>query len=130
MEIRGKGVTASRVVEIIERVSREEYAGNLAPVDAKPLGQNDYGFRGRVKALDSHAYGARTSWSGRHGPWASWEAYRDVLTAIFEEWPHASVRTSLAHYKGREGFEDKYPRTAYYNVGSVVSPVTMPELSL
>ena len=130
MEIRGKGVTASRVVEIIETVSAEQYNGNLAPVDEKPLGQNDYGFRGRVRAIDSRAYGARTSSSGRHGPYASWEAYRDVLIAIFEEWPHATVRTGLAYYRGREGFEEGYPDTAYINIGSQMQPAYMPELSI
>jgi hypothetical protein len=65
---------------------------------------------------------------GRRIPAACWHAYRDVLAALFDQCPAARVRTALAVYRGREGFERHYPATAYVNVGSQMQPAHMPEL--
>lgn len=128
MDIRGKGVKFDTVKAAIEGVS-EEYGGNLrVHSDAKPLGVDGYGFRGRVDVSDSRGPGARVSWSGRHGPWACWHAYRDALRAVFEVYPHATVKTSLATYKGSDGFESTYPATANKNIGSMAAPAYMPDL--
>ena len=47
---------------------------------------------------------------------------------MFDQCPAARVRTALAVYRGREGFERHYPATAYVNVGSQMQPAHMPEL--
>lgn len=60
---------------------------------------------------------------------ASWEAHRDFLRELFEIKPKASVRTRFAHYNGKEGFEEKFPATAYVNIGSQMEPCTMPDLT-
>jgi hypothetical protein len=82
----------------------------------------------RLDVRDSHGPGARTSASGRHGPYACWHAYRDVLGACFWVNPEAVIRTARAVYRGRDGFTRDYPATGRVNVGSQVQPVTMPEL--
>lgn len=129
MEIRGKGVCYGCVRQIAEDVSRELYGGNVrVHPDSKPLGSESYGFRGRIMVVDSRGPGARTSWSGRHGPYACWHAYRDVLARIFETYPNARVRTSMAHYVGAAGFEETYPATADRNIGSQFAPAYMPDL--
>jgi hypothetical protein len=84
--------------------------------------------RGRVLPVTSRSEGARRSWTGRRVPAVCWHAYRDVLAALFEQRPEATVRTALAVYRGREGFEACYPETAYRNVGSQMQPAYMPEL--
>jgi hypothetical protein len=38
------------------------------------------------------------------------------------------IRTSLATYRGRDGFAETYPDTGLVNVGSAFERVTMPEL--
>jgi hypothetical protein len=125
MEIRG--VPYGDVERIITRVSDERYAGNLGiNADAHPLSRT--GARARIVAKDSHGPGSRTTWTGRHGPWACWHAYRDVLAAIFAEYPDARIRTRMANYIGRTGFEDLYPATARDNVGSIMQPAYMPDL--
>lgn len=85
----------------------------------------------RLAVRDSRGPGSRTSWKGRHGPYACWHAYRDVLSEVFRRYPDAVIRSGTSWrvtYRGREGFLATYPDTAYRNVGSEVSPVTMPEL--
>lgn len=84
--------------------------------------------RGRVEVLDSHGPGARRAWSGRHGRWACWHVYRDVLSELFDTNPEATIRTSLTVYKGARDFELIYPGTADKNIGSMMSPAYMPEL--
>jgi len=120
------GITLIQFEAAVATVS-SKYDGNLAVHDdAKSTSSRSS--RGRVVTLDSHGQGSRRSWSGRHGKWACWHAYRDVMLALFEVNPDATIRTSLATYKGRQGFLDTYPGTAYHNIGSMVAPAYMPEL--
>jgi hypothetical protein len=57
-----------------------------------------------------------------------WHGYRDVLVELFNINPDARVYTALAKYKGKQGFYDNYPKTAYHNIGSMVSSAYMPDL--
>jgi hypothetical protein len=52
------------------------------------------------------------------------------MRALFAIDPHARLRTGMAFYDGAEGFEATYPATAYKNIGSMMAPATMPDLSL
>lgn len=121
------GITLEQFHSVVETISIAAYDGNLAVSDdAKAISGNSC--RARVVTVSSRGTGARRSWSGRHGKWACWHAYRDVMLALFEVNPNARIRTSLANYRGRAGFMAEYPETAYKNIGSMVSPAYMPEL--
>lgn len=128
--MRISGVSLAEFKAITRRVSMDKYDGNLyVHADA----QDDNGKRrgrchGRLTVIDSHGPGARRSASGRHGPWACWHAYRDVLHALFIAVPDALVVTGLARYNGRAGFFAHYPATAETNIGSMVYPAYMPDL--
>lgn len=127
MEI--KGVTLDQFRHIVAVVSDREYDGNvIVHPDSHKVSNNR--IRARLTVKSSYEHGARMSWSGRHIRAASWHAYRDVLAELFDRYPDAIVRTAMATYKGAEGFAENYPETAYKNVGSIMSPVTMPELSI
>lgn len=132
MRMSCKGTRAELLMEtvshIVERISVNEYQGNIAIKDMAKLSASTIRFT--LKAVNSRAYGARTSWQGRHGPYASWEAIRDVLREVFHHFPQANIYTMLADYKGQEGFEREFPKTGEQNIGSVVYPVTMPQLSV
>ena len=128
MDIRGKGVTFDRVVELLTSVS-PDYDGHLiVHQDAHPLGVNGYGFRGRVMADASRVPGSRHSWSGRATRAACWHAYRDAIRAVLTEYPNATVKTAMARYEGLDGFESTYPGTAFINIGSMMQPTNMPDL--
>lgn len=145
MYVRGKNVEYAKVCAIVDKVSAEKYAGNIiVHPDAGPIGNvtrhavkdghdyvsyaNGYGFRGRIIGRVTEGPGTRNSASGRRGNYACWHAYRDVLRAIFAEYPHAVVTTAMARYAGSAGFEATYPRTADENVGSMFAPAYMPDL--
>lgn len=114
--------------QVVREVSDALYDGNvITSSDAHVRGTT---YVARLSVRDSHARGARTSWSGRHGPWASWEAHRDVLRAFFERYPDRIIKTAFATYRGLDGFLAEYPATAYKNVGSMMSPATMPDLTV
>jgi hypothetical protein len=126
MQIRG--LTLAQFTEITHIVSEIDYGGNvIVHQDAQ---QYPSYVQARLAVKDSYAYGARTSWTGRHTRSASWEAYRDVLLSLFNVFPNARVKTAMARYEGINGFLDNYPSTAYINVGSMAQPCYMPGLSV
>lgn len=129
MYVRGKGVEYGRIASVIDAVSFVDYGHNIrVHPDAGPIGQNGYGFRGRIIGQETDGPGTRHSASGRRGRWACWHAYRDVLREIFAQYPDAVVTTAMARYEGAAGFESTYPATADVNVGSHFSPAYMSEL--
>lgn len=154
MEIRGKGVTFAQVSAIVRRVSDERYGGNLSVhQEAKPLRETShayreetmpwgavinrripdgYGFRGRVIGNVTDGPGTRRTQNGlgnqRRSRAACWHAFRDVIGAIMREYPHATVKTSQAIYRGIDGFAETFPGTARRNIGSVFCPAHMPDL--
>jgi hypothetical protein len=125
MDIRGLGLEDFQA--IVAYVSKGEYDGNVV-VERNAHATGGRSCAARLWATDGYGPGARTSWTGRHAHAACWHAYRDVLAELFERFPKATVRTALAVYRGREGFERHYPATAYVNVGSQMQPAHMPEL--
>lgn len=123
-----RGVTEEQV-ELALRMANTQYGGNLM-LDNGIRRVSGTTVRFRVRTRDSHAYGSRRSPSGRHVPAASWEAMRDFLTALFEMAPEAVVKTAITTYRGRDGFERDYSETAYHEVGSLMAPATIRELSV
>lgn len=83
-----------------------------------------------LETRDAWKHGSRTSASGRHMRKASWEAHRDVLKALFELDPEATIRTALATYRGKADFEHQFPATAHKNVGSIMEPRTFRSTSI
>lgn len=129
------GVTLVDFRWCVNDVSHRVYDGNVMmhedSDDLPALKSGKPVCRARLTIGDSRGPGSRVSWSGRHGPWACWHAYRDVLMRVFERYPDAVV-TSGFHwtvtYRGMEGFQELYPETGRRNIGSQLEPVTMPEL--
>jgi hypothetical protein len=121
------GVALSDFYEITALISHGSYDGNvMVSPDAHAISRNR--IAARLRVADSRGAGARTAASGRHGPYACWHAYRDVLRELFREHPDAIVSTALERYRGANGFESAYPATAYRNVGSQLYPAYMPGL--
>jgi hypothetical protein len=127
------GITITQVEECIERVN-PRYNGNLAgewqvSPSARPSALNRAGtrWRGRIIVRDSYGLGARRSASGRHGRWACWHVFRDVIADILRAYPEAKITTGLATYTAAN-WEATYPDTAYGNHGSRMSPVAMVDL--
>lgn len=58
--------------------------------------------------------------------WAvCWHGHRDFFRALFDLAPDAKVRTTVARYDGREGFEKTYPSTGDRNIGSIFEPLPL-----
>lgn len=122
------GVTLEEFERITRMVSRTLYDGNVVVVGdtARQISANRCSARLRV--VSSYGYGARQSARGRHQPVACWHVYRDVLASLFNVRPEATVKTMFAMYKGRAGFEESYPATAYANIGSQWEPAYVEDL--
>jgi hypothetical protein len=86
------GLSLSAFRDIVRRVSEDQYDGNvIVQADAHELGP--YRFVGGLAVESSRRSGARRSWTGRRTRAACWHVYRDVLTALFYEYPDALVCT-------------------------------------
>lgn len=138
-----KGMTAEQLhaafTAVVNTTSREHYDGNVyaSDTDGYDLSVTDVtttsrsvSFRFRLKVRDYDRGGWRYSASGRRIKSASWEAHRDILRALFAAFGDAlTVTTAMATYKGPQGFEQNYPQTANVNVGSMIAPATMRDLT-
>lgn len=125
------GITPDQFIHAVSIAGRD-YGNNLEAQITSV--QSPTRFRARVVPIASSsapktpAKGARKSWSGRCCKAACWHAYRDAMYQVFAINPKARVATSMAVYKGLDGFEDIYPATADQNIGSCFSPAYMPDL--
>jgi len=125
------GMSLGELRQYAVTVSAASYGGNLivAPgaeaMEARKNGTRRC--RARLAVADSHGPGSRTSWSGRHGPWACWHAYRDVLAEAFTLFPGAVVTAGhmwRVTYRGLDGFNERYPQTGRKNIGPPVTTRT------
>ncbi len=57
-----------------------------------------------------------------------WHGHRDFMIELFELDPDARVKTAIADYRGKADFEQKFPDTAYRNVGAPIYPRYMCEV--
>lgn len=121
-----KGIVLSELETALARTNAV-YDGNLKLVDDRPYRG---GMQFRLGVHNSRKYGARVSASGRHIPSASWEAHRDLFREIFKLNPEAVIYTALATYKGSADFEQKFPATAYKQVGSMMNPGFFRDLTI
>jgi hypothetical protein len=115
--MKSKQVNAYQWEAIVAKVSHALYEDNLIP-DPNAASM-------RLTTRDSHGPGARRSQSGRRMRAACWHAWRDTLRELFEQYPDVTVRTALATYKGRDGFEDWFQITGAVNIGSIAEPMRM-----
>lgn len=127
---------ANTVVETTEHVGVRDYrltwlydspVGNLYAAITWERGRR---VRFTIETRDAYKRGSRRSAAGRHMRKASWEAHRDVLTALFDADPDAVVRTGFATYRGRKHFHNTFEGTAQHNVGSMMQPVTIRSCSI
>jgi hypothetical protein len=121
--VEGRTMLDRRVMAAVNQVSIANYRmtwehdtpiGNVLCVVTWAKGRR---VRFTLETRDAWAYGSRTSANGRHMRKASWEAHRDVLIALFDLDPHATVRTALATYQGREDFDRKFVATGESRYG-------------
>lgn len=112
---------------IMTRVSDDHYGGYLTFELEDLHGVRRNRFRFKMGATSGKP-GSRNSASGRRGPWACWDSFRDVLAGIYIADPNALIRTGMATYKGAQDFLDKYLDTAKRNVGSRWAPVSFNDL--
>lgn len=120
MYVTSKRLDAGALARIAESVADETYNGNIV-AESSQVGVTRS--RVRLNAADSRKIGARRSFSGRHGRWSCWHAFRDVFAAWLMVDPNATIRTGVATYRGRDDFLAKFPETGNRNIGSLIEPL-------
>lgn len=83
-----------------------------------------------LRVNNSRAKPARLSASGRRTCSVSWQAHYEFMQSLFTIDPNAKIVTGMAKYKGMQNFLDTCENTANKNIGSMMQPITMPELDV
>lgn len=121
---------------IISNITRKQLKQALAKTNAKhgykliwnrePEAQNAKGtrFAATIRSKTSKIKGARTSWSGRNIPAASWHAHGHFYEEILAIAPDAVIRV-------RDRKVDRHGGNwVDWNAGSMMQPAYMSELSI
>jgi len=125
------GIPPEAIRRIVGEVSSRLYESNLDFVHGPdPKGRaQDF----RLRVVSSRGPGHRLSHSRtsrgnqRHLVAACWHVWRDVLYALFDEFPDARCQSAIADYRGARDFETKFPVTGIRNIGSMMYPLQMQE---
>jgi hypothetical protein len=140
--LKRNGFTTTELFATVERVSAERYGRNVQ-VDTFSSDRNDQVERFKLRTVASGdgkrggtcAPGARRSappayagGTARRTVSACWHAHRDILRALFQAHPQATIISAMARYEGLAGFEATFPDTAWKNIGSIARPAYMPDL--
>jgi hypothetical protein len=121
------GLTLAEFTEVVDRISRETYDGNvIVESNAHDAGNNRC--VARIKVKDSSGTGSRRAVSGRRMAAACWHAYRDVIHAVLEAYPNAKIDTGMEKYHGMSEFLRLYPDTANKNIGNMYQSIFMPDM--
>jgi hypothetical protein len=99
----------------------DRWQGRLIPDNSETHGTSELAKYQRTSA-SQFGYSDRLG-RGRKVHAVCWHGYRDFMQAVFDRFPAARIQTSFADYRGAEDFADKYPATAYKNIGSLMYPV-------
>lgn len=114
-------VPAEELTRIVTTVSNEAFDGNVVFKREPERTGRAVSFTLTVrKAADK---GGRRGHSGRRVCACCWHGHRDVMSAIFAEYPDARLKTAQADYRGRDEFEAEFEGTGYANIGSMVEPL-------
>lgn len=131
------GVSREQLEAVVREVSDVLYDGNVTVNNISSLSAKRTRFTVRVR--DSRGPGARRAASGRRLVAACWHVHRDVLGALFDRYPGATVYSGLSDndgtfrrgevvYRGADDYGQNHGDTQYRNVGSLMSPATIGEL--
>ena len=126
--MRVKGMNEQQVIDIVERLSRDLYDGNIVIRESHDRSTSVTRHATfTIRTRDSRGPGSRRSWSGRRLPAACWHAHWHLMDYIFTAYPEAVVRTAMATYTA-DTWRDRAEDTRETNIGSQFAPAYMPEL--
>lgn len=118
-----KGISESALRFTVESVSNLRYNGNIV-FKREPERKGNFLFF-TLTVRKSADKGGRRSNTGRKVAAACWHAHRDIMRAIFENYPEAILVSAFARYEGRVDFERTFPATGANNMGSIANPLRM-----
>jgi hypothetical protein len=114
-------VPAEELTRIVTTVSAERFDGNIRfKRTPDPVGR---AVAFTLTVANSRGKGSRVGRGGRRICACCWHGHRDIMSAIFAEYPDARLQSAVADYRGRQDFEDSFEATGYANIGSQFEPL-------
>lgn len=91
---------------------------------------SDNRFSVKIDMSDSRAPGSRRSSSGRHGKYASWWTFYDIMAGIFNLNENSRIQAGSTVYRGYSDFNDQTYHGPQDNIGSLFQPAYHEEVSI
>lgn len=123
------GISLEQFRTIIRNLNADKYAINPIIIEtATELSDNR--FRVKIGMTYSRVAGSRTSWSGRHGKYASWHTFFWIMESVFHLNESARIQAGRTVYRGYTDFMKQTDHNLYENIGSMVSFVTWEDVAV
>lgn len=109
------------MTKVIEPLNATKFADNKIQLsNVREHSKNRFSVK--IDMSDSRAPGSRRSASGRHGKYASWWTFYDIMAGVFDLNESARISAGTTIYKGYSSFVAQTVYGPQDNIGSMMSP--------
>lgn len=115
------GISFEKFENIINTLNATKYAENNIVV-SNPRILSGNRFSVKIDMSDSRAPGSRRTHSGRHGKYASWWTFYDIMAGVFHANESARISAGKTVYRGSKDFDNQTYYGPQDNIGSVMFP--------
>lgn len=107
--------------KVIDPLNATKYADNHIQI-SNSREHSSNRFSVKIDMSDSRKPGSRRSVSGRHGRYASWWTFYDIMSGVFNLNESARIATGHTTYRGYSDFNDQTMFGPQNNIGSAFYP--------
>lgn len=107
--------------KVIDALNGTKYVNNNIQISNVRIHSKNR-FAVKVDMSDSRAPGSRRAQSGRHGKYASWWTFYDIMAGVFHFNEDARISTGRTVYRGYSDFNNQTRFGPQDNIGSMMSP--------
>ena len=115
--------------KVIRPLNETKFAENNIVI-SNPRVYSNNRFAVKIDMSDSRKPGSRRTWQGRHGKYASWWTFRDIMDGVFHHNEGARISTGNTVYRGRSDFNDQTMYGPQNNIGSMMYPCYHEDVSI
>lgn len=115
------GIPFEQFEDIIRTLNSTKFAENNIII-SNPRVYSNNRFAVKIDMSESRKAGSRRSASGRHGKYASWWTFYDIMAGVFHINEDARISTGKTVYRGAENFHNQTYYGPQDNIGSIMYP--------
>lgn len=108
----------TKVIDVLNSTKFED--NNIIASNVRIHSNNRFSVK--IDMSDSRKPGSRRSASGRHGKYASWWTFYDIMAGVYNLNEDARISTGSTVYRGYSDFNRQTMYGPHQNIGSVMYP--------